>query len=472
MSPTSKPIEYLAKNFEAHIDDLKTLVKIPSVSFKGFPEKEMIHGAEAVAAILKKRGLQNIQLLKIEGAPPYVYGEWLKAPGKPTVLLYAHYDVQPPGRENLWQSPSFEPTRRNSPQGERLFGRGTADDKGGIIMHTAAISAYLDTEGALPVNVKILIEGEEEVGSDHLEELLSKHQKLLQADVMVLTDTGNFDCGVPALTVGLRGLIGMDIEVRSLTKTVHSGMWGGPIPDPVMALSKMLASLVDSNGHILIPGVMEQVRPFSQDELDEFKRIPFTDDELRNQSGLIPNAKILKEGPSALAQIWRLPSLTINAIQASSRAQPSNIICDTAWAKVTIRLVPDMDPDKVIQQLETHLKKNTPWGLELTCKKIAAGGAWAADAKGPAFEAAIAALKQGYGVAPYKIGCGGSIGFVKPFVEALGGAPAILIGVEDPYTNAHGENESILLSDFKKACISETLFFSELSSRWITRWIK
>ena len=216
--------ELLKKNFGSHLEDLMALVRVPSVSFPGFPEKEMDRGAEAVAALLKKRGLENVQILRIGSGNPYVYGERLKAPGKPTVLLYAHYDVQPPGREELWNSPAFEPTLRESPQGQRLFGRGTADDKGGVVMHTAAISSYLEAGKELPINVKVLIEGEEEVGSSNLEAFIAKHRKMLDADVMVLTDTNNFDCGVPAITVSLRGIVAMEVEVRALDKTVHSGI--------------------------------------------------------------------------------------------------------------------------------------------------------------------------------------------------------------------------------------------------------
>jgi len=456
----------LEKNFPSHLDDLKSLIRIPSVSFAGFPENEMLHCAEGVAAVLRKRGLENVTLLHVGNAAPYVYGERLRAPGKPTVLLYAHYDVQPPGREELWTSPAFDPVLRDSPQGQRLYGRGTADDKAGIIMHTSAIASWLEAAGELPVNVKVVIEGEEEVGSNHLGEFLKVHRKKLDADVLVLTDTNNFDCGVPAITVGLRGIVALEVEVRALTKTVHSGMWGGPIPDPVMALSKMIGALTDDQGRIAVPGVLEQVRPLSESEIAEFQRIPFDEADFRRQAGLVSGAKLLKDGPSPLAQLWRLPAMTVTAIQASSRKQAANIINDTAWAKVTIRVVPGMDPHKVSQQLEAFLRSKVPWGLEVTFKGDGGGAAWSANPTGPAFEAADAALEKGYGVAPYKIGCGGSIGFVGPFAEALGGAPSILIGVEDPYTNAHGENESVLVADLRKACTSEAYFFAELAERW------
>lgn len=463
-----KTISYLEENFPKYLEDLKSLVRIPSVSFPGFAAENVRRSAEAVAELMKKRGLENVKIMEIPGAHPYVYGERLKAPGKPTLLLYAHHDVQPPGREELWKSPPFEPTVRQGNGGERLYGRGTADDKAGIIVHLAAIHSFLETVGELPVNVKVVIEGEEEIGSTHLAEFLKTYRKQLDADVLVLTDTGNFDCGIPALTVALRGLVGLEVEVHALNKTVHSGMWGGPVPDPAMALSKMLAELVDKEGKIAIPGIYEKVKPMSAKEEQEFKKIPYNEAEFREQSGMLPGVKLLaeKKCPSPIVQLWTWPSLTVNAIQASSRKQAGNIINDYAWAKVTIRLVPDMNPEKVAKQLEEFLRARVPWGMEVKFHLEACNGPWSTEPSGPAFEAAEKALTKGYGKAPYKLGSGGSIPFVKPFADALGGAPALLIGVEDPYTNAHGENESLLVSDLKKGCLSQVYLFEELAERW------
>ena len=450
-------------NWQEHLDDLKTLVRIPSVSFEGFPESEVKRSAEAVATLLKKRGLENIEILNVEGGThPYVYADWLHAPGKPTLLLNAHHDVQPAGREEIWKSKPFEPTLRDGPGGERLFGRGTADDKAGVIVHTAAIATWLEKTGKLPVNVKLVIEGEEEIGSPSLEQFLQKYHQKVQADIMVLTDTGNFDCGVPSITVALRGLVELGIELRALDKTIHSGMWGGPVPDSAMALCKVLAELVDENGRIAVPEIWAQVPPLTREEEEEFKRIPQTDAEFRKQSGMIPAVKLLKEGPSAIAQTWRFPSLTVNAFQASSRANQGNIINDMAWAKVTVRVSQGMDPEKVSQQLRAFIEKRIPWGLEATFESSVATPAWSTDAKGPVYDAALRSLEKGYGHPVVKIGCGGTIPFVGPFARVLKGAPAVLIGVEDPYTNAHGENESLLISDFKKGCMSQIHLFEEL----------
>ncbi|NDD91014.1 dipeptidase [bacterium] len=444
-----KVLSTFERRFDQHLEDLKMLVRIPSVSFEGFDPQNVRRSADAVAG-------------------PYVYGERLKAPGKPTLLLYAHHDVQPPGREELWKSPPFEPTLRDGPGGVRLYARGAADDKAGVLVHLAAISSFMETHGELPVNVKVVIEGEEEVGSSHLPIFLQKYKTKLQADVLVLTDTSNFDCGYPALTISLRGLVGVNIEVRSISHSVHSGMWGGPVPDPAMALSKMLASLVDEQGRIAVPGVLDQVRPLSAHERQSLERIPYDERDFRNQVGLVPGAQLLEEGPNPIVQIFRYPSLTVNAIQASSRKQAGNVLNDTAWARVTIRLVQDMDPDKVLRQLEDHLRKVTPWGLEVSIHQDRGSSPWSVDPNQTprsqtTFECATRALKNGYGKEPLFLGCGGSIPFVKPFADALGGAPALLVGVEDPYTNAHGENESLLISDFKKACLSQIYLFDELS---------
>jgi acetylornithine deacetylase/succinyl-diaminopimelate desuccinylase-like protein len=462
----TETVQYLEENFATYLEDLKSLVRIPSISFPGFPESEVNRSADAVAALLKIRGLENVRILRLPGVHPYVYGERIRAPGKPTLLLYAHHDVQPPGRVELWETPPFEPTEKRGPGGDRIYGRGSADDKAGIIVHTSAIASYLHTVGELPVNVKVVIEGEEEIGSAHLSQFLQAFREELSADILVLTDTGNFDCGVPALTVALRGMVGVQVEVKSLSKTVHSGMWGGPLPDPAMALSKILATLVDDQGQIAIPGVLDRVKPIGPEEEAELAKIPYNETEFRTQSGMLPGTQFLKTHPSPLVQLWRLPSLTVNAIQASSRMQAGNIINDSAWAKVTIRLVADMNPEEVLQLLNEHLKSQVPWGLEIHLKTEACNGPWSTDAKGVAFDAGVKALELGYGKAPFKIGSGGSIPFVKPFAEELGGAPVLLIGVEDPYTNAHGENESVLVDDLRSACLSQIYLFAELAEKW------
>lgn len=466
---SDQALRYLDEHFNQTLRNLESLVEIPSVSFDGFDPAHVRKSAEAVRDLFLETGLEKVEILEIPGTHPYVYGEWIKNPNAPTLLLYAHHDVQPAGREELWDSKPFKADYREGPGGLRMYGRGTADDKAGILVHLAAIRSFLKTSGTLPVNVKVVIEGEEEIGSAHLGAFLKKYKEKCDADVLCLTDTTNFDCGVPALTVALRGLSEFQIEVRALTKSIHSGMWGGPVPDPVMALSKMLSTLIDENGKIALSEILEDVPALTASEIKNAEKIPFDEKTFREQCGLVPTACLHKEGPHPMLQLWRFPSLTVNAIQASSRKSPSNIINDAAWAKVTIRLVDGMDPVKIQRVMREHLKKVTPWGLELTIHSEGDGvTGWAinpdegSEKSKSVFKAAKEAMHEGYGVDPLYIGCGGTIPFVKPFAEALGGAPALLIGVEDPYTNAHGENESLLVSDFKKACMSQILLFEKI----------
>ncbi len=456
-SPAEPALAHYEKNAQSYLEDLKRLVRIPSISFAGFPEAEVARSAEAVAELLRRRGFQKVEVLPLEGAHPYVFGERIEDPALPTLLLYAHHDVQPTGEAEMWKSPPFEPVERDG----RLYGRGAADDKAGILVHAAAVDAWVRGAGKMPVNVKIVVEGEEEIGSEHLSAFIARYRSKLDADAMVLTDTGNVDVGVPCVTVALRGLVIVDVEVRAAEQSLHSGMWGGPVPDPALALAKALATLVDAEGQIAVPALREGVRPLSKAQRDAIAALPVTAEDFRRMARLRPGVRLLG-GRHPLELNWWEPSIAVNAIQASSRKEARNIINDAAWARVGVRLVPDMDPARVRDALVGHLKASVPWSLEVKTEVVSAGPAWMTDVSSPAFAAAFRALERGFGRPALAIGCGGSIGFVEPFAKALGGVPALLIGVEDPSTNAHSENESLHLGDFQRSIRAAIHLYGEL----------
>jgi acetylornithine deacetylase/succinyl-diaminopimelate desuccinylase-like protein len=458
-NPIEAALAHHREHAATYLEELKALVRVPSVSFAGFPGDEVRRSASAVADLLARRGFERVELLEPREGHPAVYGERIRDPALPTLLLYAHHDVQPTGEEELWKSPPFEPTERDG----RLFGRGAADDKAGILVHAAAVDSWVRGAGGLPLNVKILVEGEEEIGSENLEELLERNRAKLQADAMVLTDTGNLDAGVPAVTIGLRGLVVVEVEVRALRQSLHSGMWGGPVPDPSLALAKILASLVKDDGVTIdLPGIYDRVRPLTPEERRSIERLPLSRDDVRRMAGLQPGVELLGKA-HPLESNWWQPSLAVNAIQASSKKEARNVINDVAWARVGIRLVPDMRADEVRDVLVAALRERAPWGVEVHVRVDTAANPWKTDLGHPAFAAAFRALERGYGREPLAIGCGGSIGFVEPFARALGGVPALLIGVEDPYSNAHSENESLNLADFARAQVSAIHLYDELA---------
>ncbi len=451
-------LEHFSSHKMEHLNTLKELVRIPSVSFPGFDPRSVRTSAEAVAQVLTRSGLQDVRTLET-GGHPAVFGQWTTAPRKPTILLYAHHDVQPIGREALWTTPPFEPAERNG----RLYGRGASDDKAGVSIITAAVASYLGSARELPMNVKILIEGEEEVGSTNLDKLLANHRDLLSADMVLIADSENFDIGVPSLTASLRGIVTVGVEVRSLASSVHSGTWGGPLPDPVLALSKMLASLVDEQGRPAIPGLLKNVRRLTKKEKAALEGLPFNHTRYKKQTGILDGVRVIGGSGTVYEKMWRRPSIAVNAIEASSRKQAANIINDVAWARVGIRIVPDMDAEETLRLLKKHLMKHAPWGVQVKIEHESPARWWNTDTVGPVFEAALAALEKGYGKKPAVIGAGGSIPFVQTITEALGGVPALLLGVGDPYAAAHSENESLLIADWEKGCRSMIYLFDELA---------
>jgi acetylornithine deacetylase/succinyl-diaminopimelate desuccinylase-like protein len=409
---------------------------------------------------MRHAGLQNVDVLRVGGSLPYAYGEWLEAPGKPTVFLYAHHDVQPINYREQWLSEPWHLTRRDG----RLFGRGSADDKGAIVAQLAAISAYLQTEGTLPVNVKVLIEGEEEVGSKNLLQFFERHHEKLQSDVIVVCDTENIEVGVPCVTYSLRGIVSATVEVRSAEIPVHSGMAGGSLPDSAIALNVILSRLFWGNDKLPIPGFYDQVRPLTDKERAAVRRLPGDEGKWRKGTKVLPGAQLTMEsGLSPYEQTWRRPAVTVIAQEASTIKGASNQVLPSAKAIVSCRIVPDQDPKEVFRLLKAHLTANPPWGVEVTVTEGAGPvNWWMTDPNGPAFEAAMGALRKGFGKDPLAIGCGGTIGFVGPLAELFGGAPALLLGIEDPASNAHAPNESLHEGDWKKLMASLVHLFEGL----------
>jgi len=454
------PLEWLEKNHEAVVRNLAELVAIQSISTDGEHGPEIERTASSVCQQMRQAGLLNVEVLKVGGSLPYSYGEWLDAPGKPTVFLYAHHDVQPINYREQWLSDPWHLTRRDG----RLFARGAADDKGAIVAQLAAISAYLKTEGTLPVNVKMLVEGEEEVGSKNLMQFFERHHEKLHSDVIVVCDTENIEVGQPCITYSLRGIVAANIEVRSAEIPVHSGMGGGSLPDAAIALNVILSRLFWDNGPLPIPGYYDKVRPLTDKERAAFKRLPGDQDKWRKDSQVLPGSRLAMEtGLSPYEQTWRRPAVTVIAQEASSIKGASNQVLPSAKALVSCRIVPDQQPAEVFQQLKDCLTANPPWGVQVNVTEVAGPvNWWMTDPNGPAFEAAMGGLRKGFDRDPIAIGCGGTIGFVGPLAELFGGAPALLLGIEDPASNAHAPNESLHEGDWKKLMVSLVHLFEGL----------
>ena len=424
--------------------DLEALTRIPSVSLDAFDQAHVEASAEATAELLRAEGLE-VEIVR-EGGRPAVIGHVDGPEGAPTVLLYAHHDVQPPGDDAGWDSPPFEPTER----GGRLYGRGAADDKAGIMAHLAALRAH---SGALPVGVTVFVEGEEEIGSDSLPTILERHGERLRADAIVLADSTNWAIGEPALTTTLRGLVRVVITVTTLDHGVHSGMFGGAVPDALTPLVRVLASFHDDAGDVAIAGLASA----SASDLD------YDEARLRQESGLLDGVEVIGTG-TLLERLWGKPTATVIGIDAPSVATSSNTLVPTASAKVSIRLAPHEDPMEAYAAVRRHVEEHTPWGARVEVHLDDQGAGFAADATGPVYDQARAAFTDAWGVAPVDIGVGGSIPFVAAFARRFPEAAILVTGVEDPDARAHGANESLHLGEFERVCVAEAVLLARLGA--------
>jgi acetylornithine deacetylase/succinyl-diaminopimelate desuccinylase-like protein len=441
--------------------ELEALVRIPSISADPEHHADVRASADSTVELLREHGLENVRTAGVEGSMPFVVGEWMHAgPELPTVLLYAHHDVQPPGIVENWASDPFEPEARDG----RLYGRGSADDKAGAVAHAHAVGAWLTSMGALPCNVRVLVEGEEEIGSPTLHAFLAAHLEELRSDVLVLADAGNWQVGVPGLTYSLRGLAAADVELRALDGPQHSGMAGGALPDPVMALSKLLASLVDAYGDLAFDGAFDGLREPAAEERAPLAGFDDAPQRFARALGARPGVRLAGDPNIALHErLWLRPCLTVIGIDGHPIKGSSNQIVARATARLSLRLGPGQEPERVLAHLRDHVERHVPWGLECTFTPLEGVPAWQTDPAGPAFDAARRALHDGFGVEPVLMGVGGSIPFVGPFADAFGGIPALLIGPDDPGSNIHGENESLHLADWRSLIRAEVFLLAELA---------
>jgi len=425
--------------------DLENLVRIQSVWADPARRDEVHRSADTVAALLRDAGFAEVQIVS-EGGAPAVIAHHPAPPGAPTVLLYAHHDVQPEGDARQWDSPPFEPTERDG----RLYGRGTADDKAGIATHLAAFRAH---DGRPPVGVTVFVEGEEESGSPSLGRLLAVYRDRLAADVIVIADSDNFSVDVPALTVSLRGLVDCVVEVCTLEHGLHSGIWGGVVPDALTALIRMLATLHDEQGNVAVAGLHE-AHAAAVDRDAQW---------VRHESGLLDGVSEIGSGTVA-QRLWAKSAITVIGIDTTPIAKASNTLIPSAKAKVSMRVAPGGDAAAHLEALRHHLEEHAPWGARVSVTEGDVGQPYVIDATGPVYAAARSAFRQAWGVDVVDMGMGGSIPFIALFAEAFPDATILVTGVEDPGTQAHSINESLHLGVLERAAVTEALLLGMLGT--------
>lgn len=443
----SDPIQQVRDVLPSVLRDLESLVRIESVWADPGRRLEVQRSARLVADLLSQAGFPQVQIVA-EGGAPAVIARYPAPARAPTVLLYAHHDVQPEGDRNQWVSPPFEPTERDG----RLYGRGSADDKAGIATHLAAFRAHA---GQPPVGVTVFVEGEEESGSPSLPRLLAAHRDELAADVIVIADSDNWNTEIPALTVSLRGLVDCVVEVATLDHGLHSGLWGGVVPDALSVLVRLLASLHDDDGNVAVAGLHESASAAS--------RFPaFPPERVRADAGLLDGVREIGSG-SVPQRLWAKPAITVVGIDTTSVAAASNTLIPRARAKVSLRVAPGGDAVAHRNALRAHLEQHAPWGAHVTVTPGDVGQPYAIDASGPVYDAARAALRKAWGTQPVETGMGGSIPFIAEFAAAFPQAKILVTGVEDPASQAHSINESLHLGVLERAAAAEALLLANLA---------
>ncbi|MGB4779045.1 dipeptidase [Microbacterium sp.] len=441
----------------AALADLGGLVRIPSIAFPGFERGDVERSAVAVHALVEDLGIFDRVEVKTATIPetgaegmPAVLASRAARNGRPTILLYAHHDVQPAGDEALWESAPFEPTVR----GGRLYGRGAADDKAGVMAHVGALRAFVDAIGSdFDLGVSLFIEGEEEAGSASFAQFLGDNADALRADVIVVADSGNWDAATPALTVSLRGNARFTLTIRTLDHASHSGMFGGAVPDAMLAAVTLLATLWDDDGAVAVAGLRER----------DAETPAYSEQTLRDEAGLPDGVSPIGRG-SILSRIWNKPSITITGIDAPSVRNASNTLTPEVSVVISMRVAPGQEAREAFDALRDHLLAHAPFGAQLAFSDIDCGNPFLVDTGGAAVRHARAALEEGYGVAPVDIGVGGSIPFIADLVREFPAAEILVTGVEDPHARAHSPNESLHLDTFRHALVSEALLLERLDA--------
>jgi acetylornithine deacetylase/succinyl-diaminopimelate desuccinylase-like protein len=452
-----KVVDFINVNRDRYIDEMKQYLAIPSISALPEHQGDVRACAEWTANEMRRIGLQNVRLEETPGHP-VVYGEWLGAPGKPTILFYGHYDVQPVDPVHLWTSPPFEATVRDG----EIYARGSADDKGQVFMHFKAVEAHLKQNGNLPVNMKFLIEGEEEVGSANLDNFITAHKDLLKADVVVISDSPMFDRGIPSICYGLRGLTYFQIDLRGSKSDLHSGSFGGAVANPAMVLAQVLSQMKDKSGRIKIDGFYDDVVPLREEERAEWARLPFNEKKYRQELGA---PKLFGEtGYTTLERVWARPTFEVNGLLSGFTGEGAKTVLPAvAMAKVSMRLVPNQDPQKIGDLFEAYLEKVAPKTVEMKVTRMHGGKPWMTAFDNPYVQAAGRAIEQGFGQRPVFNREGGSIPVVSTFQEELG-LPCVLFGVGLPDENAHAPDEKLDLGNFHNGVIASAFLYREIGA--------
>jgi acetylornithine deacetylase/succinyl-diaminopimelate desuccinylase-like protein len=450
--------EYLTRNSERNLEELKEFLRIPSISAKSEHRDDTRRAAEWLVERMLEAGLDTAELIPTEGHP-IVIGEWRKAgPEARTLLVYGHYDVQPAEPLDEWKTPPFEPDVRDG----RIYARGSVDDKGQVYLHLKAVEAYLAVHGTMPVNIVFVVEGEEEVGSPNLEAFLVENRERLRCDAVMISDTTMFAPGLPSITIGLRGLAYMEVHVQGPATDLHSGAYGGAVVNPANALAKIIAQLHDDQGRVTIPGFYDGVQELTDAERAAIRNLPFTEEGLREEVG--SPALAGEAGFSALERIWARPTLDVNGMLSGYTGEGAKTVLPArAMAKISMRLVPGQDDRDIEQKFSAYVKQLAPQGVSVTVEALHGGTPWYAEPKGPVFEAARTALAQAFGREPVLIREGGSIPIVKAFEQTFD-APVVLIGFGLPGENAHAPNEWMSLENYQKGAEAVAAMYAELSS--------